>query len=275
MAGWKSIVVVISLQTAAAAAAAVIGLQTAAAAGLQTARYAEIIADEVVAYETPDPTSVAARLLFRGEIVVVRARVQGSGREWVSIALGGERVAYVPAAAINATTLAAPSTVWQPERAVRDDRPVGIAALGYGVSQGAGAQLRYLPMTRLGLSFAFGTIIGRDGLEGTTLAFGLQGFFGLGPLSPVIEVGGAILMSEARRSRQRIQSLYVNAGVEWMSDAGVFVAALASYQRSLRIEILFPHDDAAFTRESYGELDATGRSSVQRLSPGLLLGYAF
>jgi hypothetical protein len=237
--------------------------------------HAEITADQVVAYEEPNPTSVALRLLYRGEVVVVRGQVTANDRTWLRIALGGQRSAYVAANLAGATTFAPTTSTWAPERAIRDERPVAVAALGYGISQGAGVQLRYLPFTRLGLSFSAGTILGPHGLEGSVLAFGVQGLFSLGKLTPIGEVGGAILMSEAQRSRQRIQALYVSAGLEWMFDNGLYVAALATYWRSLRIEILFPHDDATFVRDEYGSLDATGSSSVQRLVPALLVGYAF
>jgi hypothetical protein len=241
----------------------------------ETANHAEIIADQAVAYEQPDATSVALRLLYRGEIVVVRGQTTANDRTWLHIGLGGQRSAYVSANLAGATTFAPVSFDWVPERAIRDERPVGISALGYGISQGAGLQLRYLPFTRLGFAVSAGTILGRHGLEGTMLAFGLQGLFSLGKLAPIAEIGGAVLMSEAQRSRQRIQALYVSAGLEWMFDSGVYVGVLATYWRSLRIEILFPHDDVTFVRDQYGSLDATGRSGMQRLIPALLVGHAF
>jgi hypothetical protein len=243
----------------------------------QPLSYAEVLADNVVAYEQPDSKSVALRLLFRGEIVVVRERVKAGEREWVRIAMGGERGAFVPASSLSATTFSPPTSNWVPERAVRDERPVAIAALAGGITHGVGVQLRYLPLTRVGIAFCAGTILGSEGdrLQGSVLALGLQGFFTLGPLSPVLELGGSVLMSEAHRSRQRIQALYVKAGLEWMFDSGIFVSALAAYYRSLRIEVLFPHDATTFEREAYGDLDARGRSSVQRLAPEVVVGYAF
>ena len=241
----------------------------------QSANYAEIVGNDAVAYEQPSLDSVALRLLYRGEIVVVRERMTVDQRGWVHIALGGERSAYLLASAAGPSTFVPPEVTWKPERALRNERPVAIAALAYGISQGAGLQLRYLPLTRIGLALNAGTILGKQGLEGSSLAFGVSCLFSQGQLTPVAEVGYALLVSDADHSRQRIQALYVSAGLEWMWESGIYLAALATYHRSLRIEVMFEHDDTSFVREHYGRLDATGRSTVQRLSPALLVGYAF
>ena len=158
---------------------------------------------------------------------------------------------------------------------MRDSYPLGVGAVAYGVTHGAGVQLRYLPITRAGVTFDFGPILDAGGVQGTSLSYGLAAYFMTGRFTPVLELGYAFMMLEAPRSRQRIQAIYVSAGIEWMFENGVFVQLLATYWRSTRIELLFPHDSPSLRAESYDPLDAHARSSMQRLLPGAVLGYGF
>ena len=240
-----------------------------------TLQYAQIVQAGAVAYEAPDADSAAIRLLYVGEIVPVAEKVTANMRDWYRLRLGGDRSLYVPVAAVGPLIADPPTALKEPELVVRDQYPLGVAALAYGISHGVGAQLRYLPITRAGVTFNFGPSLDRNGVRGTSVSYGLAAYFMTGRFTPVLEVGYAFILSEAHQSRQRIQAIYVTAGIEWMFENGVFVSLLGTYFRSTRIELLFPHDAPSFVAESYPPFDAHGRSAIQRILPGGLLGYGF
>jgi hypothetical protein len=238
-------------------------------------QYATVVQAGAVAYEAPDPDSAAVRLLYVGEVVAIAEKVTADARDWYRLHVGGDRALYVPLTAIGPLVAAPPASVQKRVPIMRDLHPLGVGAVGYGITHGAGVQLRYLPITRAGVTLNFGPILGGSGVAGTSLSYGIAGYFMTGHFTPILELGYAFIMSEARHSRQRIQAIYLTAGLEWMFDGGLYVAVLATYFRSTRIELLFPHDAANFEVESYGPLDARGRSSLQRLLPGGIIGYGF
>jgi len=246
-----------------------------ATASAQTLQYGEIVQRGAVAYEAPDPDSPAIRLLYEGEIVSVAEKVVDDRREWYRIRTGADRSLYVPVAAVGPLVLEAPTGPREPDVVLRDQYPLGVGALAYGVTHGAGVQLRYLPITRAGITFNIGPILDDSGIRGLAQSWGLATYIMTGPFTPVLEFGYAFIMSEAQHSRQRMQAIYVTAGLEWMFSSGVFVSVFATYLRSTRVENLFPHDDKELVVERYGPFDATGLSSVQRVLPGGVLGYAF
>lgn len=254
---------------------AVLWLSSASLASAADFQYATIVRPGAAAYEAPDVDSAAIRLLYVGEVVAIAEKVTANTREWYRLHVGGERQLYVPIEAVGPLVASPPSSVQTREAIMRDLYPLGVAAVGYGITHGAGVQLRYLPITRAGVTLNFGPILGAGGVAGTSLSYGIAGYFMTGHFTPVLELGYAFIMSEARRSRQRIQAIYLSAGLEWMFDNGLYITLLATYFRSTRIELLFPHDASDFAVESYGPLDGRGRASLQRLLPGGLLGYGF
>jgi len=210
-----------------------------------------------------------------GELVPVAEKVTANQRDWYRLRVGGERSLYVPVAAAGPLVAEPPAKVAEPELIVRDSYPLGVGAVAYGITHGAGVQLRYLPITRAGVTFSFGPILDGSGLQGTSLSYGIAAYFMTGRFTPVLELGYAFLMLDAPQSRQRIQAITVSAGIEWMFENGIFVQLLATYFRSTNIELLFPHDSQNLVAESYDPLDARGQASMQRILPGGVLGYGF
>jgi hypothetical protein len=240
----------------------------------------EVIADDATIHEGASPDSSVLRHLYRGEVVVPIAWVEGAdGKRWIRVEIGPFTVGYVPARALEP----APDLKrrrWREREVVRDERPFGVGILFAGATLGGALEVRYLPLTRLGFHLMVGSVLKDWEMKGTSVGGGLTSLVALANLSPLVEIGFGQNSYHASRSALSISLFYVTAGLEWMFDFGLFIQAGVTYMRSIDIEIIYEMEDARAMEEmhleDYGDLNSVvDENSFQALRPTATLGYAF
>ena len=99
--------------------------------------------------------------------------------------------------------------------------------------------------------------------------------------SPIehIEAGLGRLSYHQSQSTLRVTTLYVTAGLEWMSEWGGFAQVGITYMRGLEAEVSFEFEPAREqgnldVPKSYGTLDPGSDYTFQELRPVIALGYA-
>jgi hypothetical protein len=239
----------------------------------------EILEDDVLAHEQPDPESPVVRRLFRGEIVAGHRYLETpEGRVWLEISLGEDGRGYVPANKV-APAGRFPRTTWRKSTIVRDEHPVGLSLRALGETYGVALNLRYLAFTRLGLSLGAGPVLEDFTPRGTALTVGILMLASTRNLSPFFDIGATRMSYHEDRTKLQITALYITVGLEWMADWGGFVAGGITYLRSMDISITIKYDDARAGYYSMGSYGFFGEmldgELFQAVAPSFTIGYGF
>ena len=219
------------------------------------------------------------RRVYRGEVVEVKEKFKGTGeRLWVLVALGTHVEGYVDASLVEGAENLDPK-MWAPERIIREERPIGISIRTMGETFGAALNARLHLFSQLAISLTGGSVIDKSAMQGTALAISIQGFLTNWQFTPTIEAGLSRLSYHKDQSTLRITTLYVTAGLEWMSEWGGFAQIGLSYLRGLEAEISFEFEPAREqgnldVPKSYGILDPGDDFTFQELRPIFSIGYA-
>jgi hypothetical protein len=253
---------------------------TCAAEEKKTVAPLEVVADGAVAYEEPDALSAVVRRLYLGEIVEPVERVRSAdGKAWFKIRLGKTSFGYVRAATVGPAG-ELPEGRWKRDVIVRDKRPLGGGVRGYGELFGGAVSLRYLPLTRLGVTFSLGAVFDDAAMKATAFSIGIVSFFATTNLSPMIEAGFSRIGYHSGLSTMRVYAFYLTVGIEWMFDFGMYLHGGVTYIRSMDIDVAVEWEntrDAPVARAAtYGKLDAYMRNDVfQAIQPMFGVGYGF
>jgi hypothetical protein len=243
--------------------------------------YATITSKSALLYEAPSTISPIARRILAGEVLKIIGTVKTeNGEVWGKVYLAPNVIAYLPGSYFtNAGSV--PQQMWQPEEVLRTQKPFSFAAKGTSELFGPGIQARYLPFTRLGITVGGGSVLDDGRAKGFSVAYGIICLISTGNFSPFVETGTSTLTFNDAQSTLRIQTFYINAGVEWIMHSGYFIGAGISYNRSYNVQVAFDYSYAKASSGtlktgnygSFGNID--GSESFQRLNPLFLAGYSF
>ena len=217
--------------------------------------------------------------LYPGEIVErVEALTAEDGSLWVEIALGADAVGYVPAEKLQPAGWFRRSR-WRKTEIVRDERPLGMGLRGLGETYGASLNVRYLPLTRLGMTLGVGPVLESFVPKGTALTVGFLFFGSTRNLSPYIDIDVTRLSYHDSRTKLQITALAITAGLEWMASWGGYLAAGVTYLRSMDISIVVKYDDARAGSTSAGQYgffdEMLDGELFQAVAPSFTVGYGF
>lgn len=241
--------------------------------------YLEVQYEDTVVFESPSATSPIIRRLFVGEVVKVEEYARDpDGKTWIKITIGKKRSGYVPKSKLGPAG-SLPERLWNPPVIVRDERPLAAGIRGLGELFGAGLNLRYLPLTRIGVTFSVGSVLDEWKMKGTAISGGLVSFIALENLSPMIEAGVSRVSYHDGPSILRVVSFYFTVGLEWMFRCGVYVNAGITYMRSMDVEIAVEWEnanDGVTEPRNYGILGDIMQNDVfQAVRPSFGVGYGF
>jgi hypothetical protein len=239
----------------------------------------EVLEEDVLVHEQPDPESPVVRRLYRGEILKARKYLEtDDGRVWLEISLGEDGRGYVPANEV-APAGRFPKAIWRKSVIVRDEHPVGLALRVLGETYGVGLNLRYLAFTRLGLSLGVGPVIEEFVPRGTALTVGIVMLASTRNLSPFFDLGATRMSYHEGLTKLQITALFITVGLEWMADWGGFIAGGITYLRSMDISVTIKYDDARSGRFEAGSYGFFGEmldgELFQAVAPSFSIGYGF
>ncbi len=239
----------------------------------------EVIEEDVLVHEQPDPESPVVRRLYRGEILAARKYVEtDDGRVWLEISFGADGRGYVLANKV-APAGRFPKAIWRKSVIVRDEHPVGLALRALGETYGVGLNLRYLAFTRLGLSLGVGPVLEEFVPRGTALSVSIVVLASTRNLSPFFDIGVTRMSYHENLTKLQITALFVTVGLEWMANWGGFIAGGITYLRSMDISVTIKYDDARAGRFEAGSYGFFGEmldgELFQAVAPSFTIGYGF
>jgi hypothetical protein len=239
----------------------------------------EVSQEDTLIYQSPSSEAPVVRRLYVGELVQGTERVvDPRGNVWIRVQLGSTTSGFVPASKTAHAGLL-PETSWRPVKVVRDERPLGIGVRALGETLGSTLTLRYLPLTRLGITLGVGAVIDKGEMRGRTFTGGLVMHPLLGRVSPFVEVGLTSLAYADGPSTLHVLATYLTAGLEVMFEWGGFAAAGACFVRSVDVEIGYSWSDAhtgSTQPGPFGRLGGMINGGVfQTIQPSITLGYGF
>lgn len=236
-----------------------------------------VLYEKTFVHESPSELSAIVRMVYVGEVLRVEEKLNTESGAWFRVKIGHRRTGFVSASQVgNAADVE--ERVWQPERIIRNERPLGVGILGYGGVFGAGLQLRYQATTRVGVVLSTGAVVDKREVKGTMFGSGLQMHVALWNISPFIEAGIGRVSYHDKTSTQRVLYVYGKGGIEWMLDQGWYFSLFLTFMRSADIEIVYEYEDAADGASGvgdYGFLNVGDQNALQFLRPGATIGYAF
>jgi len=246
----------------------------------ETSDAAEVLVlyEKTFIHESPSEVSAVIRMVYIGEVLKAEEKLNTEAGAWFRVKIGLQRHGFVSASKVeNAADVEERN--WQPDRIIRNERPLGVGLIGYGGVFGAGLELRYQAVSRVGLVVSTGAVVGQGGVKGYMFGSGLQLFVALWNISPFIEAGVGRVSFHDKKSIQRVTYFYGKGGIEWMMDQGWYFNIFLTYMRSADIEIVYEVEDVRAGESGlgdYGFLNTDRDSSaLQFLRPGASIGYAF
>lgn len=237
-----------------------------------------VIKEGTIVYEKPDVVANALRLLYAGEIIEIQELVIDPHQaKWAKVKMG-QVYGYVKNGNIQYGA-PVPIREWKPPVILRDEKPLAFSQKTGAELFGPGINLRYLPFSRLGLSFSVGSIIDLPEMKGTSIALGVVSYLALKDLSPFIETGFTRLSYHEGFSTLRVNAFYLSGGIEWIFRSGFFFNSSLTYMRSADVEVSFDYLNAKSglteVPEDFGILDPGDDNTFQFVLPGFSIGYAF
>lgn len=246
---------------------------------LSTPIYYQIQHEQSYLYKAPDINSPLVRRLYIGEMIKAIELVKTEkGLDWYKIEIGLESFAYIKASKLNQIT-DLPENYWQPSKVIRSERPLSLGVRVSGETYGAGANLRYMPFSGLGLSITAGPVLDDSEMKGTGISFGIVSISSTEKFSPTFELGISRFSYHDDKSALRITAFYASLGLEYMYDSGLFINTGLTYVRSLDIEVIYEFEDARdgnLTIGDYGRFNyLKEENSLQDVNLSFTVGYAF
>ena len=251
---------------------------------------ATVVVERSFVFSEPSTQAAVLRLLYPGEMVRVVANIDTEeGIRFAKIVLSPDLFGYVASTRLSDTEPLRAS-YYRPPRVRREDRPIALSFRLGGETFGGGLAIRYQHFSRLGLTFAAGSLLTSSrqvGLQaltkpsrirGTVISLGLSSCPMLSNFSPLIEVGLSSVSYDKQLARLEVINLYSNVGGEYIFEDGVFIGATISYMRSLSARVSYELGSARLHDRyvpRFGALDPGDDNVFQAFQPGMFVGYAF